>query len=60
MMQKVPLVFQINPDILDFGATLYYLCGCLPFTVSVPKPYVLGSETVRSWYENRTVLGRKP
>ena len=28
--------------------------------VSVPKPYVLGSETVRFWFGNRTVLVRKP
>ena len=32
----------------------------LPFTFSVPKPYVFGSETVRFWDGEHTVLGRKP
>ena len=31
----------------------------IPFMISVSKPYVLGTETVWSWFENHTVLGRR-
>ena len=33
--------------------------GQLSFMVSVPKPYVLGTETVCFWYGNRMVWGRR-
>ena len=55
-----PDSFQKSPETLDFAFGLYYLCVRLPFMVSVPKPYVFGSETIRSWFGNRMVLGRKP
>ena len=39
---------------------LYCRCRRHPFMVSVPKPYVFGSETVCFWFGNRMFLVRKP